>query len=76
MPPSSKIIAISKTIIIKVHPIFLNIYHVIINDNSVLNEAIRFLFFKDCWMLYKLLWSLSADRIYFQLAVAGAAYDI
>ena len=42
--PSSKITIIVKTIIIKVHPTFLNIYHYIINDDPVLSTAIRFLF--------------------------------
>ena len=42
--PSSKITIIVKTIIIKVHPTFLNIYHYTINDDPVLSTAIRFLF--------------------------------
>ena len=42
--PSSKIIIIFKTIIIKVHATFLNIYHYIINDDPVLSTAIRFHF--------------------------------
>ena len=45
VPPSSKLIVIFKTIIIKVHPTFLNIYHFIINDDPVLSIAIRFIFF-------------------------------
>ena len=49
--PSSKIVRILKTIIIKVHPTFLNIYHYIINDDPVFSTAIRFHFFRDCWML-------------------------
>ena len=50
--PSSKIIIIFKTIIIKAHPTFLNIYHHTINDDPVLSTAVRFLFFiRDCWML-------------------------
>ena len=72
---SSKIIIISKKIIIKVYPKFLNIYNFILNDDPVLSTAIRFHFFSEVvgcsvntWNsqnLKKLLWSLSADRIYF-----------
>ena len=84
--PSSKINIIFKTIIIKVHPTFLNIYHYIINNDPVLSTAIKFLSFQrlldaliNNWnsqKLKKLLWSLSADRIYFHLRVAGDAYDM
>ena len=42
--PSSKMTIIIKTIIIKVHPTFLNIYYYIINDDPVLSTAIRFPF--------------------------------
>ena len=65
--PCSKTIIIFKTIIIKVHPTFLNIYHYILNDNPVLSTAIRFHFFKrlldaviNTWNLKnlkKILWS-------------------
>ena len=84
--PLSKIIIIFKTIIIKVHPTFLRIYHYNINDDPVLSTEIRFLYFQrlldaliNTWNsknLKKLLWSLSADRIYFHLTVAGAAFDM
>ena len=86
LSPTSKIIIIFKTIIIKVHRTFLNIYHYIINDDPVLSTTITFLFFKrlldaliNTWNsqnLKKLLWSLPADRIYFHLTVAGAAYGV
>ena len=86
LSPTSKIIIIFKTIIIKVHRTFLNIYHYIINDDPVLSTTITFLFFKrlldaliNTWNsqnLKKLLWSLPADRIYFHLTVAGAAYGM
>ena len=49
--PSSKMIIIFKTIIIKVHPTFLSIYHYIKNDDPVLSTASRLLLFKDDWML-------------------------
>ena len=84
--PPSKIIIIFKTIIIKVHPTFLRIYHYNINDDPVLSTEIRFLYFQrlldaliNTWNskhLKKFLWSLSADRIYFHLTVAGAAFDM
>ena len=84
--PSSKISVIFKTVIINVHPTFLSISHYILNDDLVLSTAIRFRFFQrllgvliNTWNsqnLKKLLWSLSADRIYFHLTVAGAAYDM
>ena len=44
--PLLKKIVICKTIIIKAHPTFLDIYHYIINDDPVLSTAIRFLFSK------------------------------
>ena len=47
VPSSSKKIVIFKTIIIKVHPTFPNIYHFIINDDPVLSTAIRFPFFSE-----------------------------
>ena len=81
VPTSSKITVIFKKIIINVHPTFLNIYHFIINNDPVLSTAIRFRFFSEtvgCSVedLKKLLWSLSADRIYLHLTVAGATYDM
>ena len=50
IPPSSKIIFIFKTTMIKVHPTFLNIYHFYINDDPVLSTLVRFFFFRDCLM--------------------------
>ena len=44
---SSKIIIMSKKIIIKVYPKFLNIYNFILNDDPVLSTAIRFRFFSE-----------------------------
>ena len=43
--PSFKIVVLFKAIIIKIHSTFLTIYHFIINDDPVLNIAIRFFFF-------------------------------
>ena len=43
VPASSKIIVLFKTIIIKVHPTFLNNNHFIVNDDPVLITAIRLL---------------------------------
>ena len=86
--PFSKTIMIFKTIIIKVHSIFLNICQYIINDDPVLSTTIRFLFLqrlldaltlgqnRNSQNLKKLLWSLSAYTIYFHLTVAGAAYGM
>ena len=69
-PPSSKKIVIFKTIIIKVHSTFLNIYHFNINDDSVLSIAIRFLFSE--------IFGCSDEnfRIYLQLIIAEAAHDM
>ena len=82
VPPSSKLIVIYKTIIIKVHPTFLNIYHFIINDDPVLSIAIRFIFFSKIvgcsdkhlvfTKLKKYFWSLSFDRIYLDFTAAEA----
>lgn len=49
--PSSRMIVIFKTIIIKAYPTLLNINHFIINDDAKLRIAIRFLYFRDCRML-------------------------
>ena len=46
VPPSSKIIVIFKTIIIKIHSTLLNIYHFIINDDPVLSLQLDSSFFQ------------------------------
>ena len=53
VPPSSKITVIFKTVIIKIHSAFLNIYHFITNDDPVLSLQLdSSFFFKDCWVLW------------------------
>ena len=86
VPPSSKIIVIFKTIIIKIHSTFLNIYHFIINDDPVLSLQLDSSLFSkivgcsdkhlEFIKLKKILWYLSGDRIYFYLTVAEAAHDM
>ena len=87
VPPSFKIIVIFKTIIIKLHSTFLNVYCFIISDGPVLGLALQldssfFLKIVGCsdkhlefGKLKKALWYLG-DRIYLHLTVAEAGHDI
>ena len=85
--PSSKIVVLFKAVIIKIHSTFLTIYHFIINDDPVLNTAIRFFIFfskiVECsdkhlefTKLKKALWYFSGDRIYLHRTVAETAHDM